>query len=167
MILVSYDGSPDAQAAIDHAAKLMPGAEAIILTVWEPFFDTLARSAEFGLGVTGTYADAETVDAATRDAALATATEGAERARAAGLSAQPQCTDARGGIPDAILATAANVDADAIVIGTRGRSPMRSALLGSVSHAVVHHADRAVLVIPSPAVAARRHRHETAEGATA
>jgi hypothetical protein len=31
-------------------------------------------------------------------------------------------------------------------------------MLGSVSHAVLHHADRPVLVIPSPALAEARHR---------
>jgi hypothetical protein len=31
-------------------------------------------------------------------------------------------------------------------------------MLGSVSLAVLHHADRAVLVVPSPGLADRRHR---------
>jgi nucleotide-binding universal stress UspA family protein len=45
-------------------------------------------------------------------------------------------------------------DAETIVVGTRGRSGIKSMLLGSVSHAVLQHADRPVLVVPSEPVAA-------------
>ncbi|MDX6619953.1 MAG: hypothetical protein QOK36_2339, partial [Gaiellales bacterium] len=80
MILVSYDGSADAQAAIDRVAHIAPGAEATVVTVWVPFMDSLARAAlpGMGLGMIGTYAYAETeqTDAANRAAALATAAEG-------------------------------------------------------------------------------------------
>jgi hypothetical protein len=48
MILISYDGSADAQAAIERAARLMPGAEATILTVWETFIDSMARNGAMG-----------------------------------------------------------------------------------------------------------------------
>jgi nucleotide-binding universal stress UspA family protein len=159
MILVSYDGSADAQAAIDRLAQLMPGAEATVLTVWEPFMNSLARSGSLGMGMAGTYAyaDSEKIDEATRVSALASATDGAQRATAAGLVAQPRAESRNGGIANTILVAAAEVDADVVVMGTRGLSGVKSFLLGSVSHAVVQHADRAVLVVPSPALAERRH----------
>jgi nucleotide-binding universal stress UspA family protein len=158
MILVSYDGSADAQAAIDRAAQLMPRTEATVLSVWEPFIDTLARSGTLGvgLGMAGGYADGEKIDEASMDAALKSANEGAERATAAGLVARPRTASRVGSIASAILASAADVDADLVVMGTRGRSGVKSFLLGSVSHAVVQHADRAVLVVPAPAIAERR-----------
>jgi nucleotide-binding universal stress UspA family protein len=158
MILVSYDGSADAQAALDRAAQVMPGAEATVLTVWEPFMDALTRTGSLGLsgGVAGSFGDLEQIDAVSQKAALANATEGAERATAAGLVAQPRSESRHGGIANTILATAADLDADVIVMGTRGLSGVKSFLLGSVSHAVVQHADRAVLVVPSPALAERR-----------
>jgi nucleotide-binding universal stress UspA family protein len=158
MILVSYDGSADAQAAIDRAAQIMPGAEVTVITVWEPFIDTMARSGSLGVGMAmvGTYADSEKIDAASQEAALTSATEGAERAAAAGLAAQPRSEASHGAIANAILSAAAEVDADVIVTGTRGRGGVKSFLLGSVSHAIVQHADRAVMVVPSPGLAERR-----------
>jgi nucleotide-binding universal stress UspA family protein len=42
-------------------------------------------------------------------------------------------------------------DARVIVVGTRGESPIRGALLGSTPHKLLHLADRPVLVVPSTA----------------
>jgi nucleotide-binding universal stress UspA family protein len=41
-------------------------------------------------------------------------------------------------------------DARVIVIGTRGESPIKGALLGSTAHKLLHHSDRPVLVVPLP-----------------
>jgi nucleotide-binding universal stress UspA family protein len=169
MILVSYDGSADAQAAIDCAAHLMPGARATVLTVWEPFIDALTRSGAMGIGagmgMAGAVGDSEQFDAASRDAALAHAVEGAERASAAGLVAFPRSECRHGAVAATVLAAAADVGADVVVMGTRGRSGVKSFLLGSVSHAVVQHADVAVLVVPSPALA--EHRRDQVSGVAA
>ncbi len=51
----------------------------------------------------------------------------------------------------AIVAAADARDADEIVIGSRGFGAIRG-VLGSVSHAVLHEADRPVVVIPADAV---------------
>jgi nucleotide-binding universal stress UspA family protein len=57
---------------------------------------------------------------------------------------------------DTILSEADAVDADAIVLGSRGRGGIGSFLVGSVSHAVLQSADRPVLIVPSPQVARER-----------
>jgi nucleotide-binding universal stress UspA family protein len=41
-------------------------------------------------------------------------------------------------------------------MGSRGLTGVKSMLLGSVSHAVIQHADRTVIVVPSPAIATER-----------
>ena len=161
-VLASYDGSVDAQEAIDRAARLMAGAETTVLTVWEPIQITLMRTNGMGMGVW--YSDERTVDAASEEAARATAAEGADRATAGGLLAEPRIVARQDSIAAAILAMADDLDVDAIVLGTRGLTGVRSILLGSVSHAVLQHADRSVLVVPSPAIVKGRrkwiHRRE-------
>ena len=77
MILLCYDGSSDAWAAIDRAGELLSGQSATVLTVWEPFIDVMARSgASLGLPPL----DSAELDAATEQAARERADEGVERA---------------------------------------------------------------------------------------
>ena len=158
MILVCYDGSPDACAAIDRAAVLMPGAEATVLTFWEPFADAIMHGNAGGMSLGGlaSAGDAERIDAGSEASARRLAVEGAERATAAGLIARERVASQRGGSGHTILVSAADVDADVVVLGTRGRGGVKSFLLGSVSHEVVQHADRSVLVVPSPELAEQR-----------
>ncbi|MDQ2896001.1 MAG: universal stress protein [Actinomycetota bacterium] len=156
VILICYDGSADVQAAIERVGLLLPGAEATVLVIWEPWFDFMVRN-----NFTGDFGWLTASEDDKRDpsqaAALRTAAEGAHRASAVGLLAQARTESRHGDIAAAILTAAADVDADLIVLGTRGRGGVKSLMLGSVSHAVLHHADRAVLVVPSAALAEQRH----------
>lgn len=158
-ILVCYDGSVDSQAAVDCAGLLMPGSDATVLVIWETLVETMARNGSLGmgLGMVGAWVD-DDADAGFEKAAVATAANGAHRAAGVGLVASPRIAQRDNDISAVILGVAADEDADLIVLGTRGLGGVKSLMLGSVSHAVLHRADRAVLVVPSPDVAAQRHQ---------
>lgn len=155
MILICYDGSTDAREAIAHGASLLRGQRATVLTVWTPF-DAAA------LGLSGGVEDMQANDTAARLHAEQQAAEGARLAIEAGFDAEPRTADRRTTIADAILGEADTLQATAILMGSRGLTGVKSLLLGSVSHAVIQHADRTVIVVPSPDVAtARAHKRPT------
>ena len=156
MILIAYDGSMDAQSAVDLAGDLMSGEPTTVLSVWEPFVDVMART---GLGVGPGVVDFEALDKAYEESARERAAEGAQRAARAGLNAQPRSRARHATLAATILAEADEVGASAIVLGSRGLTGVKSLLLGSVSHAVLQHADRPVIVVPSPEVAHERVAH--------
>jgi nucleotide-binding universal stress UspA family protein len=155
VILIAYDGSPDAQAAIDRAGEFFGGEPATVLTVWEPFIDVMTRTGA-GLGLAPGIVDYREIDRSYEQSARERAAEGAERARRAGLNPQPRTRARHTTIAEAILAEAEEVGASAIVLGTRGLTGIKSLLLGSVSHAVLQHAGRPVVVVPSPEAAEHR-----------
>ncbi len=155
MILVCYDGSDDARAAVDGAGKLLARQQATVLTVWQPFVQVLAASAT-GLGAMAGLTHMEEIDEASRKQAERHATGGAKLARAAGLEATPRACSQDTTTAEAILSQAEAVDVEAIVMGSRGLTGLKSLLLGSVSHAVIQQADRTVIVVPSAEVAAAR-----------
>lgn len=153
MILIAYDGSSDAQAAIDRAGELLSGQPATVLTVWERFVDVVTRA---GAGMPIGAVDYDELDRENADQARRRAAEGAERAERAGFKAQSHIAVRDLSIAGTILAEAEDVGASAVVLGTRGLTGLKSLLLGSVSHAVLQHADRAVIVVPSPEIAVQR-----------
>jgi nucleotide-binding universal stress UspA family protein len=163
MILICYDGSADARAAIEHGGRLLSGHKATVLTVWHPF-RSMAAATPGGFGMV-MIPDVEEIDQASADAARDGAQQGAELARQAGFDAEPASCPIHSTVAEAILATAASLDAAAILMGSRGLTGLKSLLLGSVSHGVIQHADRPVIVVPSSEVALRRTdaRHGTDE----
>ncbi|MGC9219957.1 MAG: universal stress protein [Solirubrobacteraceae bacterium] len=160
MILIAYDGSENGRATIAQAGVLFPGEPATVLTVWRRFVDTVAR---LGAGV-GLLVDSGEADESFEQTAAEQAQQGAELALQAGLNATARTAVVDSTIADTILAEAAACGANAIVVGSRGRSGVRSLMLGSVSHNVLQHADLPVVVVPSPKVAQARakRRHERA-----
>lgn len=155
MILICYDGSADARAAVEQAAKLFPAEPATVLTVWEEYVELVVRSS---LGFVPSIPDADEVDEASRKAAETRAAEGAALASGLGMAATSKAASHATTTALSILAEADAMDATAIVMGSRGLTGVKSLLLGSVSHELIQHADRTVVVVPSPEVAASRAR---------
>src|SRR5664279_2821261 len=132
MILIAYDGSEDAKSAIEQAASLMPGQPAVVLTVWVPYGQILARST-VPFGISAGVQDVTEIDAAALQSAQARAQEGAALARSLGLDASPHTRAREESYAESILAEADRVNASAIVTGSRGLGGGGSLLLGSGS----------------------------------
>jgi len=67
--------------------------------------------------------------------------------QAAGLGAQIETEIVEERTADAIVEVADRLDARMIVVGTRGESPLRGALVGSTPHKLLQVAERPVLVV--------------------
>ena len=114
----------------------------------------------------GVPADEEELDRASRERAEQEEQEGATLACDRGIDATATVRARSGTVADTILTDADELDADAIVLGSRGLGGVASLLIGSVSHGVIQSADRTVETAPSPKVAekraAKRHAHAQA-----
>jgi nucleotide-binding universal stress UspA family protein len=146
-LLLCYDGSHPAKHAIERAADLLRTRNAVVLTVWQT---TVGLGSFAWAGATENMLDYVELDRAAAELGGRIVSEGVRVAEAAGLQAEPLAVKATGPVWTTILEIAERHDASMIVIGSRGLTGLRSILLGSVSTAVVHHADRPTLVIHSP-----------------
>lgn len=150
-LLIAYDGSTDAQSALRFAAETFPGATAVIFYARQPL-EGFAAHLE-GHPALENLAE---LDAATFDVSERIAEEGADLARKLGLIAEARVSSTMSTASEAIVYASEEVNADLIVLGSRGRRGLKATLLGSTSVNVLHHATRSTLVIPSPSVASAR-----------
>jgi nucleotide-binding universal stress UspA family protein len=138
-VVFAYDGSDLAKLAIEEAARqLVPGRDALVLTVWHPF--------DVGFTpVGGVRFDAAQVSEV-RKAAEQTAEDGATLAQAAGFNARNAAAEAA---PTwkGIVKCADEHDASLIVLGSHGRTGLGGMLIGSVAEAVSAHSHRSVLIV--------------------
>ncbi len=147
-ILIATDGSPSAQEAVDFGLELAADEAATVTFVHVvPAIDVVPSA---GFGFTGAVPHE-----LTRDGHRARWTRRRARAEEAGVTAHTRLL--RGDPADEIVAYADTVDADVIVVGSRGHGAVTSVLLGSVSRAILREARRPVLVVRGAAA-----RHEAA-----
>jgi nucleotide-binding universal stress UspA family protein len=151
-VVVAFDGSDEAGAALRAAATLLVGRRLVVVTVWEPGL-ALAMgppSDPSGMGYIPPPPDqVAELDRIQRDRAIDVAEAGARLARELGAMAEPLAVSDDVDVAETIVAVADERDACAIVIGSRGLGRVKS-LFGSVSGALLHRTDRPVLVVRAP-----------------
>jgi nucleotide-binding universal stress UspA family protein len=141
LILVCYDGSDAAGQALAAAAALRPRSRTVVLTAWKPIVALIAGRAPGS-------SDAAKCDERRQQAAVDTARRGAQRARVAGLEAEPLVIRASGPLWAEIEQAAAERDAALIVCGT-SRGGLLHAMSDSLPAALTYRAARPVMVVPS------------------
>jgi nucleotide-binding universal stress UspA family protein len=144
-VLIAYDGSPPAQEAVRAAAAVLAGRPALLLTVWASVGQG-AAAARLALPDGVVAAGVAALDGEARENALSVAEQGTRLARAEGLGAEPIETMRRGGVAATIAAVAEEHNASVVVVGSRGRSAVRSTVVGSVTYGLLHAVRRPVLV---------------------
>jgi nucleotide-binding universal stress UspA family protein len=135
-ILIATDGSPAADEAVEVGLELAKeqGADVTFVHVTDPD--------EFKGGRGGTHAITHTVEVDDSEVVLKAAGQAAEEA---GVSHALERIS--GNAVESIVALADEKDVDLIVVGSRGRGSVATALLGSISHGVLRHANRPVLIV--------------------
>jgi nucleotide-binding universal stress UspA family protein len=147
LILFCYDGSDGSKSALAIAAEICARpADAVVLTVWMPATTLLARGGSLATAYVPNEGEIDEQEAA---AAQRIADQGAVEVGGLGYDASARIAETTESIAKTIAEVADEIDAALIVCGQRGLGPVRSALLGSVSHALSARAQRPVLIAPT------------------
>lgn len=149
-VIVAFDGSPAAQAAVRAAAELFSHHRLLVVTVWEVGLAYTTPVLPGDAGVMPSMVDpriASDVDTALHTQAEDLARAGAELAASLGSRADGLALADDGEVSDTLLQLAHERQAAAIVVGSRGLSGLRARFEGSTSQHVVKHATCPVLVV--------------------
>jgi nucleotide-binding universal stress UspA family protein len=139
--ILCYDGSAAAERAIRVAPALVGrGRAARVLYAYKPTERSLgvAQAATGGRIDAPVLGEAEALDLVDRGVAIA---------HDAGFEAEPLLMAADRPTAALITEAAEELDAPAIIMGQRGLSGLKSAVLGSVSRAVVNAYHRPVVLV--------------------
>lgn len=143
-IVWATDGSESADRALAFAKELAATSDARLFAIHSDEHLVGGRSA-------GVPVLADEPDVRTR------IREQVDTARSEGYDASFEAVRCTAGRTAHVIADFAHdVDADVIVVGTRGHSPFAGALLGSVTQGLLHVAACPVLAVPPAAVPARK-----------
>jgi nucleotide-binding universal stress UspA family protein len=143
-VIIATDGSPLALQAASRGLPLLREVDQVmIVTAIRDIDESLAFDGSGHAGATFTEAELRE-----RQQEVRSEGEAILREAAAALDVEHAVTRLiEGSAGDELCRLAEEVDADVIVMGTRGRGGVRRALLGSVSDHVVRHAPCPVLVV--------------------
>jgi nucleotide-binding universal stress UspA family protein len=143
-VVIATDGSDDSEAALESGIEFARAAGATTSLVYvrpapRPVIGDALHERRVGAEVQAAWA---AIDAA--------------EARAAEVGVEMEAEVLEGDAAEQILQLARERDADLIVVGSRGHGALARAVLGSVSHAIVHEADCPVLVVKSRAARSQK-----------
>lgn len=158
VILVATDGSPAADAVLDHAIELAgtTGDGIAIITVWR------ALQGDFGVPYPSAAMLGDLLESERRHAE-SVLERAAARCESTGICATTRL--ATGDPAERICAYAAEIDARLVAVGTHGYGAVRALIAGSVSSAVIRNAPCPVVVVKADGEA--EHPGDlTIEGAT-
>lgn len=134
-VLLGYDESPGAQAALDVAIEVATRYDEELVLVY-------GAAPPGGMGE-----EAHVHLEALMEMGRTATAHALERATAAGVAASVRLVDAKPA--EALVQVGDQLDATVIVVGTAGDSPFRGALLGSTPHKLLHLTNRPVLCVPA------------------
>ena len=140
-VLVAVDGSAAAMEAVREALRLVGAglrASLVLVNVQEPatLYELLLAH------------DPEVIEQIAAEAGLELLEPARALVRAAGVEHEIEV--ARGDPAHTLIDIVENFGCDLVVMGARGMGRLRSAMLGSVSHEVLHAAPVPVMVVRTP-----------------
>lgn len=134
-IIVGYDGTEGADAALDEALHLAVGLGGDLLVVFA-----------YKKVVSG--GESADLDRQVGEMATSTLAKAVDRASAAGITARTAFIE---GTPaDVLCDLGDSEDARYIVVGSYGERPLRGALVGATPYKLVHLSSRPVVVVRAP-----------------
>ncbi|OSC40536.1 universal stress protein [Mycobacterium decipiens] len=151
-VIVGYDGSPAANAAIDAGALLFPGAHGWITYLWVPPFASDRVRHRLRAVARDTNELSAMVEREGEHQAQRLVAMGVTLARTAGWDAEPLLKRTWGAEGLRFAQVVEEVHADLVLVGSRGLGGTQ-AVLGSISDMVVHYSVRPVVVVPHPMLA--------------
>jgi nucleotide-binding universal stress UspA family protein len=143
-VLIATDGSESAQEALEFGLELAAEQEATAFVVHvAPSVDVMPYGSFMSVAPTLPH-DFTEHDREPLQKAAELAAESGVNVETALLKGKPA---------DEIVTYADTIDADLIVVGSRGHGAIASALIGSVSRGVLHESRRPVLIVRGAHVA--------------
>jgi nucleotide-binding universal stress UspA family protein len=141
-IFVGLDGGPSARVALNEAIRIAAASGGTITCAY-----VVERRPQL-VDVDAGFAEARDDDAAAIEAATSVLDDAKATLAGRGVPGTVRALDAYGDdVATVLMRTAAELDADLIVLGTSGRHGLRRLLLGSVAESLLRAADRAVLLV--------------------
>ncbi|WP_454790854.1 universal stress protein [Mycolicibacterium lutetiense] len=152
-VVLGYDGSLAANAAIKNGAALFPGVDAVVVYLCTPPFGSKGLRARLRHSARNVDELIDLVDSESDGEAARLVDIGVILARAAGWNPEALVKRTWAGEGLGLAQVAEHLEPDVLIVGARGAGASDSKL-GSVSDLVVHHAPRAVLVVSQNMISA-------------